>query len=91
MSEYVGRPQGGFKSDRAKAAYWRMQYESVIAALADLIAENTENVEVARGALDSLDLLCVAEDTYGDDIRAHEVRDAVADLRRLFASPKEDA
>jgi hypothetical protein len=41
----VGRPQGGMKSETGKAAYWRMQYESAIGALADLIAENTENVE----------------------------------------------
>lgn len=36
-----------------------------------------------RDALDSLDALCRAEDTHGDTIRAHEVRGAVADLRRL--------
>ena len=80
----VGRPQGGFKSDRAKAAYWRMQYESVIGALADLIAENTENVTMIREALESLDGLCSAEERHGDTIRAHEVRGAVADLRRVF-------
>ena len=44
----AGRPQGGMKSEAGKAAYWRMQYESAIGALADLIAENTENVEFAR-------------------------------------------
>jgi hypothetical protein len=44
----TGRPQGGFKSDKARAAYWRMQYESAVGALADLIAENTENVELMR-------------------------------------------
>lgn len=43
-----GRPQGGLKSEAGKAAYWRMNYESAIQALADLIAENTENVEFAR-------------------------------------------
>jgi len=48
MSEHGGRPQGGMKSEEGKAAYWRMQYESAIGALADLIAENTENVEFAR-------------------------------------------
>lgn len=36
-------------------------------------------------ALESLDLLCRAEDTHGDTIRAHEVRDAVADLRADLA------
>lgn len=41
-------PQGGMKSEAGRAAYWRMQYESAIGALADLIAENTENVEFAR-------------------------------------------
>lgn len=41
----VGRPQGGMKSAEGRAAYWRMNYESAIGALADLIAENTENVE----------------------------------------------
>lgn len=48
MSETIGKPQGGMKSEFGKAAYWRMQYESAIGALADLIAENTENVEFAR-------------------------------------------
>lgn len=43
-----GRPEGGLKSEMGKAAYWRMNYESAIQALADLIAENTENVEFAR-------------------------------------------
>ena len=37
-----GRPQGGMKSDAGQAAYWRMQWESAIGALADLIAEHTE-------------------------------------------------
>lgn len=83
----VGRPQGGFKSDKAKAAYWRMQYESVIGALADLIAENTENVTAIREALESLDNLCAAEDRHGDTIRAHEVRGAVATLRSLVTPP----
>lgn len=36
------------KSEAGRAAYWRMQYESAIGAMADLIAENTENVEFAR-------------------------------------------
>ena len=36
-----GRPQGGMKSDAGQAAYWRMQWESAIGALADLIAEPT--------------------------------------------------
>lgn len=40
-----GRPQGGAQSEAGKAAYWRMQYESAIGALADLIAEHTETVE----------------------------------------------
>lgn len=44
----VGKPQGGMKSEMGKAAYWRMNYEAAIQALADLIAENTENVEFAR-------------------------------------------
>ena len=43
-----GKPQGGMRSEMGKAAYWRMNYESAIQALADLIAENTENVEFAR-------------------------------------------
>ena len=89
MSEDVGRPQGGFKSDRAKAAYWRMQHVSAIGALADLIAENTENVTAIREALESLDMLCRAEETHGDNIRAHEVRDAVAPLRVLFPTATE--
>jgi hypothetical protein len=42
----TGRPQGGMKSEAGRAAYWRMNYEAAIGALADLIAENTENVEV---------------------------------------------
>jgi hypothetical protein len=40
-----GRPQGGMKSEAGQAAYWRMQWESAIGALADLIAEHTETVE----------------------------------------------
>lgn len=40
-----GRPQGGMKSELGRAAYWRMQYESAIGALADLIAEHAETVE----------------------------------------------
>lgn len=87
MSEQIGRPQGGMKSDAARAAYWRMNYESAIGALADLIAENTENVTAIREALESLDLLCAAEDSHGDTIRAHEVRGAVTDLRALVTPP----
>ena len=48
MSGREGMPQGGMKSEMGKAAYWRMNYESAIQALTDLIAENTENVEFAR-------------------------------------------
>jgi hypothetical protein len=33
------------KSAAGQAAYWRMQWESAIGALADLIAEHTETVE----------------------------------------------
>lgn len=40
-----GKPQGGMKSEAGRAAYWRMQWESAIGALADLIAEHTETVE----------------------------------------------
>lgn len=36
-------------------------------------------------ALESLDVLCAAEDTHGDTIRAHEVRGAVSDLRALLS------
>lgn len=82
-----GRPQGGMKSEAGRAAYWRMNYESAIGALADLIAENTENVTAIREALESLDLLCVGEDRHGEHIRAHEVRGAVADLRVLVTPP----
>jgi hypothetical protein len=47
--ERKGRPQGGMKSEEGRAAYWRMQWESCIGALADLIAEHTETVaEVER-------------------------------------------
>lgn len=45
-----GKPQGGMKSDAGRAAYWRMQWESAVGALADLIAENTENYERAEAA-----------------------------------------
>ena len=45
MLERKGMPQGGFKSAAGQAAYWRMQYESAIGALADLIAEHRETVE----------------------------------------------
>lgn len=45
MAERQGKPQGGCKSEVGKAAYWRMQWESCIGALADLIAEHTETVE----------------------------------------------
>lgn len=48
LPQPVGRPQGGMKSEAGRAAYWRMNYESAIQALADLIAENTENVEALR-------------------------------------------
>lgn len=82
-----GRPQGGMKSAVGRAAYWRMQFESCQGALADLIAENTENVTAIREALESLDDLCAAEDRHGDTIRAHEVRGAVSDLRALVSSP----
>lgn len=40
-----GKPQGGMKSEMGQVAYWRMQWESCIGALADLIAEHTETVE----------------------------------------------
>lgn len=43
-----GRPQGGMKSDAGQAAYWRMQWESAIGALSDLIAEHTETVDEVR-------------------------------------------
>jgi hypothetical protein len=49
--ERKGRPQGGMKSEEGRAAYWRMQWESAIGALADLIAEHTEAVEGLRDAL----------------------------------------
>lgn len=45
MSERIGRPQGGMKSEAGQAAYWRMQWESAVGALADLIAEHTQTVE----------------------------------------------
>lgn len=51
-----GRPQGGMLSDAGRAAYWRMQWESAIGALADLIAEHTETVaelERLRAACDN--------------------------------------
>lgn len=51
LPQPVGRPQGGMKSDAARAAYWRMNYESAIGALADLIAEHTELVEAAQASL----------------------------------------
>ena len=86
----IGKPQGGMKSALGRAAYWRMNYESAIQALADLIAENTENVTAIRDALESLDDLCANEDRHGETIRAHEVRDAVADLRRLLPPAKTD-
>jgi hypothetical protein len=35
----------GIRSEAATAAWWRMQFESCQAALAEVIAENTENVE----------------------------------------------
>jgi hypothetical protein len=54
MSEPVGRPQGGFKSEAGKAAYWRLQHESAIGALADLIAEHTETVETHQRAMADL-------------------------------------
>lgn len=79
-----GRPQGGMKSEMGRSAYWRMNYESAIQALADLIAENTENVTAIRDALESLDELCTNEDRHGETIRAHEVRGAVADLRCIL-------
>ena len=34
-----GRPQGGMKSDAGQAAYWRMQWESAIGALAVVAVE----------------------------------------------------
>jgi len=50
-----GRPQGGAKSEAGRAAYWRMQWESSIGALADLIAEHTETVEAVRNVLREAD------------------------------------
>lgn len=41
----AGRSQGGMLSDGGRAEYWRMQWESAIGALADLIAEHTETVD----------------------------------------------
>jgi hypothetical protein len=35
----------GIKSEAATAAWWRIQFESCQAALAEVLAENTENVE----------------------------------------------
>ena len=83
-----GKPEGGMKSEAGRSDYWRMQHESAIGALADLIAENTANVETAREALDSLDLLCQDDERNGSNIRAHEVRAAVADLRALHQRPE---
>lgn len=57
MSEHVGRPQGGLRSDAGRAAYWRMQWESAIGALADLIAEHTETVEECAALRAERDLL----------------------------------
>lgn len=39
------------KSEMGKSAYWRMQYESAIGALADLIAEHTETAARIDAAL----------------------------------------
>ena len=38
----------GIRSDAMTTAYWRMQFESCQSALAEIIAENTENVEALR-------------------------------------------
>jgi hypothetical protein len=48
-----GRPEGGMKSEGGRATYWRMQWESAVGALADLIAEHTETVDALR-ALEAL-------------------------------------
>lgn len=40
-----GKPQGGWRSEAGRAAYWRMRWESAVGALADLIAEHTETVD----------------------------------------------
>ena len=58
-----GRPQGGMKSDAARATYWRLQWESCIGALADLIAEHTETVDELKAL--QLELAELKEE-YGD-------------------------
>lgn len=50
------------------------------------MSEREAVAAVLTEALESLDLLCAAEDKHGDTIRAHEVRDAVSDLRQFAAA-----
>lgn len=49
-----GKREGGMKSEMGRAAYWRMNYETAIQALADLIAENTENVDLLKEAVERI-------------------------------------
>lgn len=62
------------KTEVGRAAYWRMQWESAVGALADLIAEHTETVDALR-ALEALPPrlhdLADWHDTKADKARRH--------------------
>jgi hypothetical protein len=89
LRQPAGRVRGGMKSEMGKAAYWRMNYESAIQALADLIAENTQNVEALKR------LIALGDGWVGLD-DSHHYGDAILvavgpDILNALASPSEHA
>lgn len=67
MTEHVGRPQGGMKSEAGRAAYWRMQHEAATGALADLIVEHRELVERIEALADQY-AASAADEPYGGEL-----------------------
>jgi len=86
-----GNPQGGMKSEAGRAAYWRMQHESAIGALADLIAEHTETVD----EVERLTTIAGSAQRMLDDIEGRVTlvplpdRDALHDVIRANITARE--
>lgn len=72
MADVTGRPQGGMKSEEGKAAYWRMQYESAVGALADLIVEHRETIEQIEDLCNKWDKL-----SKGETATTRQIREAI--------------
>lgn len=83
----------GIRSAGGTAAYWRMQFESTQSALAEVIAENTENVEALLDVVTDYgqhcdDLAhCACSMARASRLTAHMRMDAAAPTRTDSVPP----